>query len=156
MNEAWERSLRFHYKHLYYGESHIDIEYIQPSFRELHRALSLLPECQKNRFPLHAIRNKLEDNDKSEEDFAPFEDFSSRIQRTLKDPKDSMFMEAYFDLADEDGDGFINYDELTRVATELSRDCMNDKAFLALTEKLSEEGTKLNKSECIEILKRYL
>jgi Ca2+-binding EF-hand superfamily protein len=65
-------------------------------------------------------------------------------------------MDAYFDLVDEDGDGFINYDELSRVAEELGRDCMSDKAFLALTEKLSEDGTKFNKIECLEILKKYL
>jgi Ca2+-binding EF-hand superfamily protein len=58
-------------------------------------------------------------------------------------------MEAYFDLVDEDGDGFINYDELTRIAAELSRGCMNEKTFLALTEKLSQDGTKFSKSECL-------
>lgn len=67
-----------------------------------------------------------------------------------------MFMEAYFELIDEDGDGFINYDELTRIASELGRDCMSDKAFLALTEKLSHDGAKLSKNECIDIIKTYL
>ena len=43
----------------------------------------------------------------------------------MKDPKDSMFIEAYFDLIDEDGDGFINYEELVKLSKELSQPLMN-------------------------------
>jgi hypothetical protein len=58
---------------------------------------------------MHSIKNKLEDEENNEEDKATFEDLSDRILRTLKDPKDPVFIEGYFDLVDEDGDGFINY-----------------------------------------------
>lgn len=58
-----------------------------------------MPECEKNRFPTHAIRNRIGDDEDSY-DKATFEDLSDRIQRTLKDPRDSLFIDAYFDLAD--------------------------------------------------------
>ena len=58
---------------------------------------------------MHAIKNKIGQDDKNVEDKATFEDFSDRLLRTMKDPKDSIFIEAYFDLADEDGDGLITH-----------------------------------------------
>lgn len=69
-------------------------------FRELHRALEVLPECQKNKFPMHAIRNKLDESEDVTSDNACFGEILGRLERTLKDPKDNMFIEAYFDLID--------------------------------------------------------
>jgi len=48
-----------------------------------------------------------------------------------------MFIEAYFDLIDEDGDGYINYEELVKLSKELSQPLMNEKVFLAMAEKIS-------------------
>lgn len=56
------------------------------------RALAKNDKCKKNKFPTHAIKNKIGDDDKSTQDKATFEDLSNRILRTLKDPKDSIFI----------------------------------------------------------------
>ena len=84
-----------------------------------------MPECQKNKFPTHAIRNKLDESEDNASNNASFGEILGRLERTLKDPKDSMIIEAYFDLIDEDGDGFINYEELVKLSKELSQPLMN-------------------------------
>lgn len=33
---------------------------------------------------------------------------------------------------------------------------MSEKVFLAMAEKISEDGTKFSKAECLDILKTYL
>lgn len=86
---------------------------------------------------MHAIANKLDESEDNAGDNASFGEVLGRLERTLKDPKDSMFIEAYFDLIDKNGDGYINYEELVKLSKELSQPLMNEKVFLAMAEKIS-------------------
>lgn len=74
-----------------------------------------------------------------------FEELKSRIETTYCDTKDTMYIDTYFKLIDEDGDGFITYQDLEAHSHELGFPCMNEKAFLSLTERFHHDSTKLGK-----------
>jgi Ca2+-binding EF-hand superfamily protein len=90
---------------------------------ELVDALSQLPQTEKNQFSIHSIRNKSDvPNDQS--DRVSFGEMINRIESTLKDTKDSLYLEEYFKLIDADGDGFISHTDLESMTGELGSGCM--------------------------------
>lgn len=122
---------------------------------ELVDALSQLPQTEKNQFSIHAIRNK-SDVPSEQSDRVSFGEMVSRIESTLKDTKDSLYLDEYFRLIDADGDGFISHADLESMTGELGSGCMSEKIFLEMADKISEEGTKLSKLEFIDIVRAYI
>lgn len=44
---------------------------------------------------------------------------AARIEGTYKDTKDTIYIDAFFNLIDNDGDGCISYEDLTNMKSEL-------------------------------------
>lgn len=92
------------------------------------QAIKVLPNHEENHFVTYAVRSKVEDK-ANPDDVTNFPELIKRIEVTFKDTKDIAYLENYFSLIDEDGDGIISYKDLERHSEELGSSCMTEKAF---------------------------
>ena len=73
--------------------------------------MQLVEGSDKNGFASYSIKNSIEEVNGSE-DVVSFGELGSRIERTYKDTKDSIYTDHFFNLIDTDGDGAISYADL--------------------------------------------
>lgn len=86
--------------------------------------MKLIEGHEKNLFATYAIRSREEDKS-NPEDIVSFDQVLNRITATYKDTRDSMYIDAYFHLIDNDQDGFISYADLEQLSSEIGAPCMN-------------------------------
>ena len=108
-------------------------------------ALKKVEGSEKNQFASYAIKSRNEDKE-NPEDITSFDEFQHRITSTFKDTKDSMYIDAYFNLIDNDGDGFISYSDLEELTHEVGNPCMSEKDFLILADKFNHDSTQIGKA----------
>ena len=64
-----------------------------------------------------------------------------------------MMLDAVFEIIDKDGDGYVGVQDLQALASEIGS-AQDDKTVLLMLQKISDEGTKLDKQEFMAIYKK--
>lgn len=64
-----------------------------------------------------------------------------------------MLLDAVFEMIDKDGDGYVGVQDLQALGSEIGS-FQDEKTILGMLQKISDEGTKLDKQQFMTIYKK--